>query len=58
MLRAENGEFIIGEENDELYALETESDPTTDISDNNRYDSEGDGLIDFDEANPFGEVNA
>ena len=52
----EDGEFIVGEEADELYALETESDPTTDISDNTKYDSEGSGLVDFNETNPFGEV--
>jgi hypothetical protein len=56
MVRAEDGEFIVGEEADELYALESEADPSTDISDNTKYDSEGSGLVDFDEANPFGEV--
>ena len=56
MVRAEDGEFIVGEEADEIYALETESDPTTDISDNTKYDSEGSGLVDFNETNPFGEV--
>jgi len=60
MLRAENGEFIEGEQRDEEYALEGESDPLTDITDNTRYDTEADAnnLIDFDETNPFGEVNA
>jgi hypothetical protein len=60
MIRAENGEFIEGEQRDEEYALEGESDPLTDITDNTRYDTEADSnnLIDFDETNPFGEVNA
>jgi hypothetical protein len=60
MIRAENGEFIEGEQRDEEYALENESDPLTDITDNTRYDTEADSnnLIDFDETNPFGEVNA
>jgi hypothetical protein len=56
MIRAEDGEFIEGEQTDEEYELETEGDPATDISDNDRYDSEGTGLVDFDETNPFGEV--
>lgn len=56
MLRLEDGEFIEGEESDEEYALETESDPTKDIGDNSQYDTQGSGLVDFNEANPFGEV--
>jgi len=56
MIRAEDGEFIEGEQTDEEYALETESDPTKDVGDNSRYDTEGTGLVDFDESNPFGEV--
>lgn len=56
MIRAEDGEFIEGEQSDEEYSLESEADPLTDISDNNRYDTEGTGLVDFDETNPFGEV--
>lgn len=56
MLRAEDGQFIEGEQNDEEYSLESEADPVKDVGDNVRYDSEGSGLVDFDETNPFGEV--
>lgn len=56
MLRAEDGQFIEGEQNDEEYSLESEADPVKDVGDNGRYDSEGAGLVDFDETNPFGEV--
>lgn len=58
MIRAEDGEFIEGEQRDEEYSLESESDPLTDQTDNTRYDQEAQAatLIDFDEANPFGEV--
>lgn len=59
MIRTENGQFIEGEQDDEEYSLESESDPLTDATDNDTYDNEAqqNNLIDFDETNPFGEVN-
>lgn len=56
MIRAEDGEFVEGEIANE-FALESESDPIKDIGDGPKYDTEGSGLVDFDESNPFGEVN-
>lgn len=63
MIKSETGEFIEGEQNDEEYALESESDPLTDSHNNTDYDTvstynpaTNDGLIDFTETNPFGEV--
>ena len=62
-IKAEDGEFIEGEQNDEEYALESESNPLTDANNNTDYETvstynpaTNDGLIDFSEANPFGEV--
>jgi hypothetical protein len=48
-------------ENDaDEFTLETEADPLIDNTDNTKYDDEANdnNLIDFDETNPFGEVNA
>jgi len=59
VLMGENNQFIESEQ-DENIMDEAEADPLTDLTDNTRYDEESTaaGLIDFDEQNPFGEVNA
>lgn len=64
MVRSEDGEFFEDETDSSEFVLETEGDPIVDQNDNTAYQTKVDynpvppnsGLIDFTEANPFGEV--
>jgi hypothetical protein len=55
-IRAEHGEIFDTESGLDI-SLEQATGPTTDQTDNTNLDVAGSGLIDFDETNPFGEVN-
>jgi hypothetical protein len=55
-VRAEAGE-ILDTENGLDFLSENDTGPLTDQTDNTNIDTAGSGLIDFDETNPFGEVN-
>jgi hypothetical protein len=55
-IRAEHGEIFDTESGLDI-SSEDATGPTTDQTDNTNLDVAGSGLIDFDETNPFGEVN-
>lgn len=57
LIQQENGEIIEGENASDI-PLEEETDPITDMIQNNSFNDKGNSLIDFDESNPFGEVDA
>lgn len=57
LVKLEDGEIVEGESSSDI-PLEEESDPITDMIQNSSFNEKGNTLIDFDESNPFGEVDA